>query len=544
MASTTASLEYPIHQGHYGGKALTIMPAILIVAAPFFNAGLEPLHAMLMQWLGLVLIGLVLWRPARGPALALTEVLLLGALFLVPLLYLIPWPTSLLALLPGRGVYDQALATAAPALAAVPRALSLHPFATEATWLMTLIPIGVYLASRTLDEQRLIQLTHLLFGVALFQVLIGLFQFATATSGVEYALAEWAPRGGSASGTYRNRNHLAGLLEMVFPLALGLFLYHFGRGPTKLLRTRDWREKTIAVLRAGGRSSLAYGLLGVVFVVGIVITRSRTGIGMAMLGLLLVAVLFSRHIGGGSASVGLMGRILTLTIGIALALGLAPVLDRFAVSDMERDARWPMASATFDGAGALLPLGSGPGTFPDAFPIDQPLSLGEYFINHAHNDYLEAFYEFGVWAPVLCALFIVFFVQHWPRLLAGAEWSRFRCLQLGAGVGIILILGHSLTDYNLHTPANLAYFAFLAGIFFSPPGRLPLIHRKHRHDRRTRRMREEHASAPPTSVPPALDPVTEPTMASAQTAGPDQNPNPERPWGETPSQRQRNPFDD
>lgn len=512
----TESLDYPVHHGRAAQRPLLTTLGILIVAAPFFNAGLEPLHRLLLQSLGLLLVGLALWQPRERPDLTTAEAVLLGILFLVPPLYLIPWPATFLALLPGRDVYDQALAVLSPAIATAPRPWSLHPFATELAWLVTLIPLGVYLASRALDERRLIRLIYLLFGVALFQVLIGLFQFATASSGVEYALAEWAPRGGSASGTYRNRNHLAGLLEMVFPLTLALFLFHFGHGPSRRQRTRGWREKTIAFLRAGGRPSLAFGLLTVMFLVGIVVTRSRTGIGMAMLGLFLVAVLFSRHIGGGGASIGLMGRIVTLAIGISIALGLAPVLDRFALSDMEHDARWPLASATLDGAGALLPLGSGPGTYPDAFPLNQPVEVGEFFINHAHNDYLEALYEIGVWTLVLLALFLSLFIRQWPRLLAGAEWSRFRCLQIGAGVGITLILGHSLTDYNLHTPANLAYFALLAGIFFSPPGRLPLTHRKQRSGRRTRRM----------DLPPASEDANA-VFAMSGTSGSGQTANPE-----------------
>ncbi len=73
----------------------------------------------------------------------------------------------------------------------------------------------------------------------------------------------------------------------------------------------------------------------------------RSGIAMAMLGLILVAIVFSRHLGGGG-SFGLMGRLIILVIGFTLALGLAPVLDRFAWGDMEGDARWRVAGATLD----------------------------------------------------------------------------------------------------------------------------------------------------------------------------------------------------
>jgi hypothetical protein len=41
----------------------------------------------------------------------------------------------------------------------------------------------------------------------------------------------------------------------------------------------------------------------------------------------------------------------------------------------------------------------------------------------------------------------------------------FKLLKTGAGVGILLALLYSLTDFGLHTPANAVFFAFLFGIF-------------------------------------------------------------------------------
>lgn len=489
--------------------------AILIIVAPLFTGGLDPLPRLLLEWLGLCLIGLALWRPEPGRFDA-AEITLLGAIFLIPLLYLIPWPTWIGAYLPGREPYQSTIAmVAGQGLESAPP-LSLHPFATESAWLTTLIPLGVYLGIRSLRESAALHLVYLLFAIALVQVLIALFQFTTATSGVAYGPAELVPRGGITSGTYSNRNHLAGLLEMVFPLALSLFLFHFGRSPRHDRRPRGWRKKGLAILQAGGRPSLAFVLLSLLFVVGIVVTRSRSGIAMVMLGLCLTAILFARNLGG-RASFGLIGRLSILAIGFAGALGLAPVLDRFATGDMAADARWPLATATFDGARQLLPLGSGPGTYPDAFPVDQPIELGHYFINHAHNDYLEALYEFGFWAPLLLLSFLGLYARQWSRLATADEWSVFRCLQVGSGIGLLLMLGHSLTDYNLHTPANLAGFALLAGLFFAPPGRLPVEYRRTRRERRTQRMGEA------TDAPMSPDPsVTEqPTLG----------------------QRARNPFD-
>ena len=518
MTSGTRSLHGPT--AGLGTDPILAVLAILLFVAPLFSGGIDPLPRLLLEWLGLVLIGLVLWQPRQRAGLSAAEGVLLGALFLLPVLYLVPWPAWLIVHPSEREPYRSAIALVAGQGLAAGRTLSIHPFATETAWLTTLIPIGIYLGTRALAEDQARRLVYLLFAAALLQVLIGLFQFASESTGVDYGLAGLAPLGRIASGTFRNRDHLAGMLEMVFPLALALFLFHLGRAPRYARPIRNPRKRLIAMLRAGGRPSQALVLLAMLLLVGIVLTRSRSGIVLAMLGIILTASLFARYVGG-RASFGVVGRLVTLAVAFALALGLAPVLDRFSTSALVADARWSIATTTFDGAGRLLPLGSGPGTYPDAYLVNQPIELGQWFIPHAHNDYLEALYETGGWAPALLALFLGLGARQWSRLLNGVEWSDFRCIQIGAGVGLTLLLGHSLTDYNLHTPANLGYFAFLAGLFFAPPGRLPVTHGKQRRERRTRTMPMPMPMPMPASAPPT----------------------PRAPDTPVADQRPRNPFD-
>jgi hypothetical protein len=45
------------------------------------------------------------------------------------------------------------------------------------------------------------------------------------------------------------------------------------------------------------------------------------------------------------------------------------------------------------------------------------------------------------------------------------EWNALRFMQAGAGIALLLMMLHGLTDYNLHIPANAIYFAFLAATF-------------------------------------------------------------------------------
>src|SRR5262249_41617931 len=75
-----------------------------------------------------------------------------------------------------------------------------------------------------------------------------------------------------ASGSYVNRNHLAGLLEMSLGVGIGLMVAQLEDRPR-----RSWREflKDTATLLLSGKAMLR--LVLVIMVVALVMTRSRMG---------------------------------------------------------------------------------------------------------------------------------------------------------------------------------------------------------------------------------------------------------------------------
>jgi O-antigen ligase len=132
------------------------------------------------------------------------------------------------------------------------------------------------------------------------------------------------------------------------------------------------------------------------------------------------------------------------------------------------EGRAQLASATMRAALEFLPLGSGLGTFADVFRRYQDGRLTG-FIDHAHNDYAEAFLELGVAAAAAILLLAIAYAARWRRLM-GARMSRtLGFLQVAAGFGMLAMILHGFFDFNFHIPANAICFSFLAGVFFFTP---------------------------------------------------------------------------
>lgn len=169
---------------------------------------------------------------------------------------------------------------------------------------------------------------------------------------------------------------------------------------------------------------------------------------------------------GGLNSYGILGSLLSIVIGLALMVGLVPVLNRFAVDPMQ-DARWLIFESSWEAMKAYFPLGSGFGTYKEVYQQFHALDLRGAFIHNAHNDYLELLVEGGLAAALLLTWFMYLYGWQWWTILKNRHWEMQHIIQAAAGIGLMALLLHSFVDFNLHIPANLIYFAMLAGIFFN-----------------------------------------------------------------------------
>lgn len=454
--------------------AFSLLAAILLFA-PLIKGGNRPLPLLALELAAVLLLTYPLLRPFFLKQFSTTMLLGLALLVLLPVLQLMPMPLSLWQTLPGREAYAEALTAFGPAMDMHP--LSLLPMATEVALLALLPPLAVFLVAVSLPETALRKCVYLFIAMATAQAIYALVQFGGgATTTFRTSLTDI----GTGVGTYVNRNHLAGMLAMALPLSLGLLASRVGQAGEHL----RYRSKSLLRRLAGSinpvrtNQTLIFSAISIVILLGTIFSRSRTGIMLAMLGIFLTALLYGLRIGG-RRSTNLVTVLSVIGLALAVEVGLAPVLERFSAEAALEDARWSIFGTSITALGQFFPFGSGLGTFPDIYRRFQPAEI-DLFVNHAHNDYIEYLFEGGLLAAAVILLFLVVYVRAWPRLLRLPRWGTLSFMQAGAGIGLLLMALHGLTDYNWHIPANAVYFALLAGVFLHR-GETPHEPRPHSH---------------------------------------------------------------
>jgi O-antigen ligase len=346
--------------------------------------------------------------------------------------------------------------------------LSIAPYNTRNHLILLVCCAAVFFFARTLGKDRASRRRLVTWLVALgtFEALYGLVQYLTGWQRIfgyvkKYNLEE-------ATGTYINRNHFAGFLEMVIPFGVALVLYENAKLPRKVMPGRNARIKRVL----GGRKLSRIGLwllAATVTVAGLFFSLSRMGIISAVASLTVMATFsgFQRK-----AGLWVAAGIMACGIILVLWMGAGPVLERFGTISEEYasadESRWSLWKDTARLIGGHPLLGSGLGTFPVAFTRVQSTFLGR-FVNHAHNDYLEIASDLGIPAAALFFGSTGVLLVRVVRKAASSDVSFERAMALGCLGSIAAILLHSLTDFNLYIPANALVFSLILGLAASIP---------------------------------------------------------------------------
>ena len=260
---------------------------------------------------------------------------------------------------------------------------------------------------------------------------------------------DWA-YAGFLTGPYIARNAFAAYLGTGLVIGLALLSAEVGR-----LRAageaRSLPATAVLLQFLTGRSA-GYGLAMFVIFSALVLTGSRAGMAVTLVALLIVLLLAALR-RQGRHGMALPLAIVILSGFVALAVGGASMVQRFATVESEAGKRVSLYVSALSGLSERPLAGFGGGTFPALFPTirsqDVPV---DYTFSEAHNTYLEVALESGL--PVAVIWFAgLGFALH--RVVGGAIRRRRGHEAALVATGAMILYGlHSLVDFPAQIQAN------------------------------------------------------------------------------------------
>lgn len=340
--------------------------------------------------------------------------------------------------------------------------ISLDPSATlQAITKWSLLVGYFFLASQLLYTPRRLQiLVNTLIVVGLCVALVGIFNKLTFNGKILWFRPSDFAR--DAFGPFVNRNHFAGFMELILPLPLLLVL---GRA----VERDRW---------------IVYGFSALVMGTAILLSGSRGGLMALVAQLLFLPILaqyaWSQRQQQQRGEIGLrsgswwryVGGTALLVASIVIAtwwIGAEPITSRLSLADQfnqsrpilqqRRPAIW---KSSLNMIQAHAVFGVGAGAYPTVFP-HYDASTGYFFVNAAHNDYIQGVAEMGIIGGLLGLAFLYSLARLIKRVLTvNDRWER--SAGLAAAVGCIGLLAHSLVDFNLQITSNALVFLILVAI--------------------------------------------------------------------------------
>lgn len=376
-------------------------------------------------------------RPLRTP------LMLLACGILLALIQLIPLPPSLWTMLSGRELVLEA--AQAQGVAQPWRPISLTPDLTIQALLWFLAPACALIgwAALPVVSRRLVLFAVLGMGMA--SALLGGLQAVQGVGSPLYLYQRTYE--GNAVGFLANRNHQAALLAAMFPLL-------------RVVTLLPAATPQIALRRL-----IAAGLCALALVPLILLTASRAGMGLMVVGIIMAGIMAPMANGRKGRLVSWALVLGGVVIGaLVFIFGRALAIDRLFELNALDDLRLRNTPQVLKMIWDFFPFGSGLGSFDPVFRISEPdVLLRPTTYNHAHNDYFEVAMTGGVAGVVLIIAGLIWWLVAGWRLFRNRRHSTSREYLARAGWSVMLILMLASTvDYPVRPPLMGFVFALVA----------------------------------------------------------------------------------
>jgi len=383
---------------------------------------------------------------------------LVAAFFGYLALQIVPLPAGLVKLVaPGTYGFQKLYSPAFPRMKFM--SLSIAPGATlrEGLFLAALFLLGFLVLKTVVRGRGIRTIIAVLIGSGVFQALYGLFELTRANPRLLFYPKVFSLD--SVTGTFVNRNHFSGYLEMIVPLALGLAA---ARMNLLTFGVKGFREKFLLWTSKGVLTNVLILAGVVVMSLGIVLSRSRSGVVVLAFSVFLflgLTVYSYSRTGFRQPWVGKSIRATFLAVvALAVFVGVGSTIRRFALDDLLHEDRPLYWANTLAIVGDFPLFGTGLGTFASAYGAYEKETSSEMALRHAHNDYLESAAELGIVGTALLLAIILFIAVRAFLAWRDRRNAQARGLALGGLVSLAGMGLHAATDFNLHVTANAVLF--------------------------------------------------------------------------------------
>ena len=453
---------------------IEILLIAMIVLPPLAMGAVIPWAKGTLFLLALVLLALWLLQAAWRGRLTVVRNwawLFLLVFFALVLFQLVPLsPSALKTVSPGASeTYARTLPNYPASGEARTLSLSPHTTATTLMRLATLAIVFFVVVNAVRTRWQLAGLVIALVAIGSFEALYG---FAEQFSGHKHIF--WAPRMWhrvAVTGTFHNKNHFAGLLEMTVPISLGLLLALSRRWQES--RSRGPGNATTAVRLAGILSSsrvyqqVLLAALSVIMVVAVFFSLSRAGI-ICTVATLIGFVAFLGVAAGFRRYTLVMFLIVAVILSISASIGMELVVrgveDAVSGQSTSWTDRTDIASRALVYFRDFPILGSGLGVSGVVFPRYQSARFGDRLADFLHDDWLQLFCETGFAGGLLVVAGLSVFLWGVMRRTLSRRDPFAKWTAMGALLGVGAMLVHSFFDYNLgKITSNALIFSVLLG---------------------------------------------------------------------------------
>lgn len=390
------------------------------------------------------------------------RILFLG-LFILIFIQIVPFPRFLVKIFsPSTYSFQQRFSTDFSQIKLLSFSLVPHYTLREGLELLSYLLLGFLILKTITERRQIIRIFSALIVMGVFEAFYGMFELYNKNPRILFF--KKIHYLDAVTGTFVNRNHLSGYLEMIIPLSIGLIIAKSNLFSSKRLK---WRDMVLRMSERGFSTYLLMSIAVIVMSLGIIFSKSRSGVFLLVFSFLLffgLVVLYFRRTEDQEKWIKNFIKIVFIIIlFISLYIGIDSTLERFSPESLLNEQR-PVFWAYTLGLFKDFPLfGTGLGTFTSLYP-DRDVSGQLIRLYHAHNDYLEYLSELGIIGFLLLLCGIIYMLLRSFLIWRERRHTEVKGLALGGIIAIICILIHSITDFNLHIPANMLLFSVVLSL--------------------------------------------------------------------------------